>query len=250
MNLLAQVLDYFASDPMRLLALVGGSGGLVYWMDRFRDRSRLTAALVSITSHRCTVEVENVGRHMTSLLSEIRCSGYTINWRKVEGRLKIRDPDGYQVDRSLPPMTPKRFYAEPVYPLSHLDSMSHTTLRLRATRGRGTKVRITHLITTTSRVHFWTTFLLRMLWAHTGIRPGPRTLRFVLQSSGDDESVVSTYDRPVRYICSKCNSGYLAPPMTYMITPTMGHPGQILLECPRGHREWYGRPDLQIGDDE
>lgn len=113
-DFLNRIADYFTSDPLRLLTLLGGSGGLLYWIDRYRNRTRLrvhwvTDALKSPDSGENAVisfEIENCGPMPTSLKPAIRITAYTLTGRSVTFHCYVTAED-----RNLSPYTPRRFIA-------------------------------------------------------------------------------------------------------------------------------------------
>ncbi len=46
MSLLERLFDYFANDPLELLALLGGSRGLVFWLTLIKGRARIRAKIL------------------------------------------------------------------------------------------------------------------------------------------------------------------------------------------------------------
>jgi hypothetical protein len=93
-----------------LLTLVAGTGGLMYWVDRWRNRIRFYVRLLEIDDTFFSFEVENVGREPTSLAHQVGLIGY----RRDGSRKADRVEETYSViaeDRSLPPSAPKRFSA-------------------------------------------------------------------------------------------------------------------------------------------
>jgi len=111
---LAKTLDYFATDPLRLLTLIGGSGGFAYWVSLYRGRSRVVIrrfrerTAVSATDPRPCIEfeAESHGKEPTSLQPEVSMVGYTPK-RQVRGFVfKLRDQD-----RGLQPFQPKTVIA-------------------------------------------------------------------------------------------------------------------------------------------
>jgi len=93
-----------------ILTLVAGSGGLMYWVDRWRNRIRLYVRLLEINDTFFSFEVENVGRQPTSLAHQVGLIGYRRDGSGKAHRVK----ESYSVtveDRSLSPSAPKRFSA-------------------------------------------------------------------------------------------------------------------------------------------
>jgi hypothetical protein len=92
-----------------VLVLAAGSGGLMYWVDRWRERVRLQARITSIDALFFEFEVENVGKVTTSLRHAVRVAGY----QQCDNRLH-RVTNHYEVippDRTLPSRAPKRMSA-------------------------------------------------------------------------------------------------------------------------------------------
>ena len=51
MDILQTIIDYFAADLMKVLYLVGGSGGVYFWINQWRYRTRVQVKIVSQTYH-------------------------------------------------------------------------------------------------------------------------------------------------------------------------------------------------------
>ena len=144
MEILNSILIYFKADPLKILYLLGGSGGLVYWWNLFKNRPRIKVRLfseelnsVNSTCMKVTsiFEVENIGSTPTSLAPNIIFTGYT---PKKERRSKAYPIS--EEDRSLPPFTPKKFslvIVEGEYPFLH-----YRTYFFRVTRGGNKRLRI------------------------------------------------------------------------------------------------------------
>ena len=105
------VIEYFASDPMRLIYLIGGTGGIWYWYNQWRDRVRIRVQIIeekpfiSDDMNECSTmkcEVENLGSRSTSLQATVSLTGYTPSgeFRRLEGRIE-------SLDRHLQPNKPK-----------------------------------------------------------------------------------------------------------------------------------------------
>jgi len=89
-----------------VLALAAGSGGIMYWVDRWRNRVRLSIEILSIDALFFEMEVENLGAIPTSLKKRISVKGFSgdSNFSKKEHTYEIVNPE-----RKLPPKEPKRF---------------------------------------------------------------------------------------------------------------------------------------------
>src|SRR3990172_71858 len=109
MDIIDKTLDYFAKDPLRVLTLLGGSGGLAYWLSLYKNRARLRIRilkeqfLANSDQLQCIeFEAESLGAMPTSLDPRIVLTGYTPKreLRTFEYRIESQD-------RSLPPHVPK-----------------------------------------------------------------------------------------------------------------------------------------------
>jgi hypothetical protein len=138
-ELLYSVYVFFAEDPLRLLYVIGSSGGLIYWYDRIRNRPRLQVSILR-EGPTFDIEAENLGSDTMSLRPTVKVTGYDI--RTGEKRKAILEVDD-KIDRSLPSHDPKRIK---LYPMSAADKaalndLCYRTYHFKASRGRGTKVR-------------------------------------------------------------------------------------------------------------
>jgi len=77
------IVDYFKEDPIRILTIIGGSGGVLYCYDRFRNRLRIKIRIVKTNKHlinnkpySISFEAENLGNTPTSLEPDIVLNGY------------------------------------------------------------------------------------------------------------------------------------------------------------------------------
>jgi hypothetical protein len=144
MDTVSKVVDYFLQDPLRVLALIGGSGGVAYWVALYRGRSRiairdfreLTARSATDPRPCIQFEAESLGKDPVSLAREIQMTGYTPRRERREYTFRIEG-----ADRGLSPYDPKRFEAitgqDPVIP--HLWFKTYVVT---PTRGRRRKLRI------------------------------------------------------------------------------------------------------------
>lgn len=143
--MLQTVINYFAQDPLKLLYVLGGSGGLVYWWDRYRNRPRLRVRLVDehfdvkeepylvITTR---FEIENVGTEKTSLEPEVLFSAYT-----VKGAHQRCSHTVVKADRALPPFT-SRAITLVVKEKANYPFLWFRTYTFRLTRGGAKQLRI------------------------------------------------------------------------------------------------------------
>src|SRR4051794_24436975 len=85
---------------VRSLAIVGGLGGVTYWIDRWRNRVRLRARVLSIDTGFFEFEVENHGNKPTSLAPSLVVrglypvlSGEKVKAAKVKISFDVTKPD-------------------------------------------------------------------------------------------------------------------------------------------------------------
>lgn len=132
------VVVYFGADPLRLLYLIGGSGGIWYWVTLWRNRVRIDVRLIEriMDTHFLTFvkldlefEAENLGATATSLSPEATFSAYSKDREKFRIRFQLKN-----VDRVLVPFTPKRFKLRIEVPDSYRFSW-YQAFSFRATRG-------------------------------------------------------------------------------------------------------------------
>lgn len=114
--MLDQILSYITEDPLRVLYLFGGSGGLWFWVTLWRDRIRMrvvvkneTFDLVAEPNLRVTAEyeIENISSNVTSLSPTVLVTGYTQDKKALRSSFQVEG-----LDRELPPFKPKLFHAE------------------------------------------------------------------------------------------------------------------------------------------
>jgi hypothetical protein len=123
MGTLEAIVRYFSSDLMRVLYVLGGAGGIWFWLEKWWDRIRLRVrplshafdprdGLLSVTFE---FEVVNLGKSPTSLEPVVICTGYDIHRKRQTSQLTVTNED-----RLLPPHATKRFTAlgkiDPTYP--------------------------------------------------------------------------------------------------------------------------------------
>ena len=136
---------YFADDPLRLLTLIGGSGGLLYWWDRFRSRPRVRFYRLKDVFHvpgsgdyaQIRFEAENVGSEPTSLEPTVAVVAYTTHARPYSLRYRIAF-----ADRSLPSHVPKEFTAVAELKADSLPFLWFRSYLFVPTRGRAIRVRV------------------------------------------------------------------------------------------------------------
>lgn len=116
------IIDFFKEDPLRLLTIIGGSGGIFYWYDRIKNRIRIKIRFIRLNKHlsnnkpySITFEVENIGDIATSIEPTIILNGYIPPVMKKTKTTKFkRSTYIYEIDslqRNLPPRKPVQFKA-------------------------------------------------------------------------------------------------------------------------------------------
>lgn len=139
--MLDSVIEYFGYDPLKLLYLFGGAGGVWFWIDKWKGRVRLDFELGQVhynpQNQRSEIELNfkcrNIGNSTTSLIRQIPVSAYIgMTEKRFERGMFIVEGD----DLILPPHSLKKFKAKAVLPagffFSHLLRM-----HIKVTRGRG-----------------------------------------------------------------------------------------------------------------
>ena len=109
------IIEYFKEDPLKAIYLIGGSGGIWYWINQWRYRTRIKINIESETYNPAAgkvdvnlkVEAINLGNIVTSLERVIVVSGTTVKGEERHFNLVIKG-----IDRSLPPHEPKYFNIE------------------------------------------------------------------------------------------------------------------------------------------
>lgn len=141
------------TDPLKILTLVGGSGGVMYWYDRYRDRPRLSIHSINETGGtrewRATFEVELLGRRETSLLPVVELTALDVGGDKVSARLHWQT-DGES--RRLEPHTIRSVTAvldesQTTSSAADLTFSSFRRYTVRLTRGRKAVIRIVNFDT-------------------------------------------------------------------------------------------------------
>lgn len=141
---LTDIIKYISDDPLRILYILGGSGGIIYWWDRWRNRPQIRVRLLNeefnsidedtleITT---TFEVENLG-DLTSLEPNVEFSGYTPRQEKKN----IIQPI-VENDRSLPAHTAKIFTLR-IRETGKYPFLLLRTYVFKVTRGKGKRIQI------------------------------------------------------------------------------------------------------------
>ena len=114
----AKVLAYFANDPMKVLYLLGGSGGVFYWYEKWASKIKIKARLIkqiySPADMSATFEFNaiNLGEKATSLSDELLIIFYDIYGTRHNQKIPVIGND-----LLLPPHTTKSYSAKgPVSP--------------------------------------------------------------------------------------------------------------------------------------
>jgi len=126
------IVDYFKEDPHKLLLWVGGTGGVLYWINLFRYRVRVQITNLKefyVSDNKIVFEAENLGQVNTSIKERINLKGLTDKRKSFYSTLKITT-----TDRLLPPCTPKVFEAE-IEQDNRLLSLFYKTYLFSFTRG-------------------------------------------------------------------------------------------------------------------
>lgn len=109
------LISYLFEDPLRLLYLLGGSGGVWFWIEKWTKRTRIKVRILSQqfdlvppNQNRVDLRFEavNIGAAATSLMPTIECGGFTPERREMRGTLNIRDEE-----RMLSPHSTQTFRA-------------------------------------------------------------------------------------------------------------------------------------------
>ncbi len=160
-EILYKIIYYFLDDPFRILYLIGGAGGIMYWIDRYLNRIKLRVELIDfglsqyepprvLNRYKIRFEVENLGTRPTSLEKTIKLKGFIpIDFRKKEEpRSKLKryfylyeiDPSS---DRHLTPLQPKKFEAsgDRITPNDPREYLRLMTYEFKPTRGRTLRIR-------------------------------------------------------------------------------------------------------------
>ena len=130
------IIDYFKEDPHKLLLWVGGTGGLLYWVNLFRYRTRVQITNLResyVSDNKIMFEAENLGQINTSIKKEINLIALTDKRENFSGLLTITT-----ADRLLPPCTPMAFEAE-IQQDNRLLSLFYKAYRFSFARGYSKK---------------------------------------------------------------------------------------------------------------
>ena len=153
MDFLFGLINYFKTHPMSILALLGGSGGFFYWLDRYQNRMRIKIKIIDLglfqkqgeSKSTLIFEAENLGTKTTSLDSQILLYGFIPKVVQHEPAKKISCKKYvFQIEsaeRTLPPNVPKIIKAK-----ADIDQMTpflwFMTYIISPTRGKTCKIRV------------------------------------------------------------------------------------------------------------
>ena len=136
MMIIQWIIDYFKEDPHKLLLWVGGTGGILYWINLFRYRPRVNINNLKefyVRDNKITFEAENLGEKNTSIKETVKLKALTDKRKVYIGQLKITSED-----RTLASCAPKILEAE-IEPDIKLLSLFYKTYRFSFTRGSSKK---------------------------------------------------------------------------------------------------------------
>jgi len=173
-------MQYFLDDPLRVLTVVGGSGGLLYWFKLYRDRTRLEVRFLDKKTWGgprgemvvFTIEVTNLGGRPIALRPEISMSGYTLARHRRAAVFHIRGSD-----RGLPPHQPHTLKAEAAVDEA-FEFLWYVVFRLVTTAGSITRVRFRNIdrVVLSLPQFAWELFRFRVLRKVSPRREGPREI--------------------------------------------------------------------------
>lgn len=138
--------SWLAEDPIRTLTLVGGSGGLIYWLERLWSCARIKVRILredtTPEDPRVQFEAQNLGMSPISLEPSVVLVGYTPKARRHVIHFAVDPGPG----RSLPPHVPQSLMASaPPDPDALIGFLWYRKYTFSATRGRPRHVRLRHL---------------------------------------------------------------------------------------------------------
>ena len=141
---MTSIVEYFAQDPLRILYVVGGSGGIWFWVSQWRGRVRLAVRSLQHQIHDSTqsdiklelrFEVENLGDSPTSIEQFVWVSGFDKDGVKETAKLSVGSPE-----RRLDPHSPKGLLAVANVEATYVFWVFRT-YDFRITKGSGRKLR-------------------------------------------------------------------------------------------------------------
>ena len=134
-----------AGGIQSLIVFVLTPGGVVFWIDRFRNRLRVNVANLRLNPignqhvSKILFDVENIGPRVTSLASDVVMTGYDKDRIHYSYHYSIQTPN-----RQLPVHVPQVIDALHNAPSTHpiMVMLWFMTFRVRLTRGGAVKVRV------------------------------------------------------------------------------------------------------------
>jgi hypothetical protein len=116
------ILTYFSKDPLKVLYLFGGAGGIWFWIDKWANRTRIQVTIKSEIydpqNQKCKTKINfscrNLGKATTSLNTKIVVSAYT-----KEGKYQKYDLILDGKDHDLQPHKTIQFTASADLPASY-----------------------------------------------------------------------------------------------------------------------------------
>lgn len=162
------IINYFLTDPLKILYLLGGAGGIHFWLSKWFDRIRIkirilksdsliTEGLDEHSSFKC--EIENIGVRVTSLDPVVKLTGY------AKGEFKEYDGLIFENDRNLPPHKAKQLTVD--FPVKYEEYLFlvFQTYNFRLTRGFSKSL---HVWSASNRIvgklcFYYNVFLYRIL---------------------------------------------------------------------------------------
>lgn len=162
-------------DPLRLLYITGGSGGLWFWISQWRGRTRIIVRVLDKTNELrenpemnafLALEIVNVGDRPTSLEPKICFRGFDQHRKQIRGKFRVEEQD-----KSLEPHIAREFGA-----VAKLDTdfffTVYQTYDIQLTRGSGVKLRFRSIsFTPISPARF---FAERLIFRKSGWFPDER----------------------------------------------------------------------------
>jgi hypothetical protein len=146
--------NYFINDPLRILTVIGGTGGLLYWYDRYKTRSRIKIRLLanglvpssSDNKNYISFEAENFGSAPVSLEPDVLLKGIIPIALRIKSNKRLKWSNyNFKIEtseRALPPHQPKTFKAVCDCKNSETAFLWFITYTFSPTRGRARRIRL------------------------------------------------------------------------------------------------------------
>lgn len=145
LEIAATVLAYFANDPMKVFYVLGGSGGVFYWYEKWASKIKIKAKLIkqiySPVDMSATFEFNaiNLGEKVTSLSDELLIIFYDNYGTKHTQKIPVIGND-----LLLPPHTTKSFIVKgPVSPTLYFSGTRKFIFR--PNKGKASKIYTTSI---------------------------------------------------------------------------------------------------------